>query len=432
MRPFQIILYGIFGALAVGGLIMFATYKIRDEKSDALRAGVTVWGTLDDSAFTTALSTIVETDERWNTVRYEEKDASTFSEELVNSIAEGRGPDLVVLPSDLIVTHATKLRVVPYDSFSVRQFRDTFTVGSEIFLYPNGFYGFPFAIDPLVMYWNRSMFASQKLVYPPRTWEELVTSTVRSITRRTDSNDIKTSTIAFGEYSNVTNAKHILSMLMLQANARMVEYDGTRYTTHLNEAKQTNVASPGDAALRFYTQFANPNAITYTWNRGLKNDRDAFLAEELALYVGFGSEYKSLQDGNANLDFDAALIPQGADENNKKTFGHIYAFAVPQTAKNQPGALEVAQTLSMSQYAKTLADQLGLAPAALNLLAQKSNDPVGEVVYSSGLIAKAWLDPKPSATDGILRAMNEAVTSGRAVTSDALNDAAYQIQGLFR
>jgi ABC-type glycerol-3-phosphate transport system substrate-binding protein len=431
MRPFQIVLFAIFGAFAVGGLIMFAAFRGFDRTEDPITNGVLVWGTLPGVAVQEAITSIATKDQRWARVQYVAQDPRTFSEDLVESIAEGRGPDLILLPNDLLARQQSKLSLLPYTNMPLRDYRDTFIEGAEIFLDQNGFYGFPIVVDPLVMYWNRTMVTSAQLATPPRTWEEMVRDTVPSITKRLDNNDIQTAALAFGEYTNVVNAKPVVLMLMVQAGSRLVERVNQIFSTRLNEGRGGEALAPGDAALRFYTQFSNPATITYSWNRGMRSDRDAFLAEDLALYFGFGSEYSYLRAGNSNLNFDIAEVPQGADTNNRKNYGIIYALTIPKTSKNPLGAYEVAATLSGREAGDLLARALGLAPARRDLIQARSGTPVGDVLYRAALIAQGWLDPNPGVSDTVFKDMIESITSGRAKSSESIEYASYQLQKAF-
>lgn len=431
MRPFQIILIAAFGALALGGLFMFATFRGFDREADALKNGVIIWGTLDRSAFQEVLGELTSGDDRWSNVRYIEQDERTFADVLVNSIAEGTGPDMIVIPQDLLISQASKMQPIAYDAYPLRDFRDSFVDGAEIFAFPAGIYGIPFAVDPLVMYWNRTMHSSAALAYPPRTWEELVAVSVPALTWRTDDNDIQKSTIAFGEYGNVQNGKATLVTLFLQAGSRLVDISNTSFAVDLNASNGKTNIPPADYALRFYTEFSNPSKTTYTWNRALPLDREFFLAENLALYFGFGSEYSGLRDGNSNLSFDVAEVPQSSNSPARQTYGTFYAFSIPKSSKNQVGAYEVARTLALGPSADSLARRLDFAPVRRDLIAAGSGSAIGDVVYRSALIARAWLDPNPVVTNAIFGEMVEGVTSGRQKVSESIENASYKIQRAF-
>src|SRR5690606_11854218 len=92
----------------------------------------------------------------------------------------------------------------------------------------DGLYAVPFAVDPMIMYWNRDILAAGGFAQPPATWESL-TATVEQITLRDATRNILQGTVAFGEYSNVINAKSMLLTLLLQSGSRMVEEGQSRY-----------------------------------------------------------------------------------------------------------------------------------------------------------------------------------------------------------
>ena len=48
---------------------------------------------------------------------------------------------------------------------------------------------FPLSIDPLMMYFNRSILDANAVVYPPVSWEE-VSALIPIITQKDDSNKI--------------------------------------------------------------------------------------------------------------------------------------------------------------------------------------------------------------------------------------------------
>lgn len=427
MRPFQIILIGIFSALAIGGLIFFAAFRGFSNDSDPISRGVVIWGTLGQTAFSSVISSIREDNEVWSAVTYEQKDSRTFVSDLVNAIAEGRGPDLVVIPNDLIISQAAKLTPIPYDSLSERDFRDTYVSGAEIFMFPEGVYALPFAVDPLVMYWNRSLFASSGFTAPPLTWEELVRITIPTLTKRTDENDIERSAVALGQYINIQNAKELMIMLMRQAGSTLSSVRDRGIFYDFNGTAVRDGIAPGDAALRFYTEFSDPTKSTYSWNRSLPLDRNAFLSGDLALYFGFGSEILEIANGNPNLDFDLTEVPQSAGVPLKTGYGTIYGFSLLRSAANPEGGYAVMQTLGNGTNAGAIARQLLLAPAHRSTLASGSTNPFEAVIYRAALVARGWLDPEPTQSDNIIRQMIEDVVAGRANINSAINDASLRL-----
>ena len=89
---------------------------------------------------------------------------STLVSSLVEAIAAGKGPALVLFPASSFVSEQDKLLPISYKSMSRRTFQDTFVEAGEVFLTNEGVYGLPFYIDPYVTYWNRTIFSSMVFV----------------------------------------------------------------------------------------------------------------------------------------------------------------------------------------------------------------------------------------------------------------------------
>ncbi len=431
LRPFQIIILGFFLALAVGGLIFFAVFRGFGSEPNPYGTSVEIWGTFSQVEVMSAIDKIIRDDQDFVVVTYIQKDARAFQNELVNAIAEGRGPDAVILPSNLLVSERAKIYPIPYSTLSARTIRDTYVDGAEIFSLSDGIYGVPFAVDPLVMYWNRDLFSTAGLASAPTTWEAMVGTVVPALVSFAPAPlySITQAAVSFGEYANVTNAPEIMLMLMLQAGSPMIteRQDGV-YNVGFNTIVGQTERLPADAALDFYTQFANPARPNYTWNRSMANDRGLFLAGDLAMYFGFGSEYAGLRAGNPNLNFDAAAVPQGSTVLIKKNFGTVYAFSMLKSSDNIAGTYNALIKLGSAEHVRSILETLGLAPAHRQLIAEGSPDPFRQTIYNMALIARGFLDPNPSSSENIIKTMIEDITSGRSRVGTAVGDA----EGRFR
>ncbi len=434
LRPFQIILLGIFGALAVGGVILFSVFRGFGGEENPYGTSVEIWGTLDGRAFDTVLNALGDEDDNFQVVSYSEKDPRTFRDELINAVAEGRGPDAIVLSHDMLISERAKLYPIPYKTLPLRDIKDRYVDGAEIFSLSDGMYGFPFAVDPLVMYWNRDLFSSAGLATPPATWEQMVSRDVPALAKVTQSPifTVEQAALAFGEYANVQNAPEILLMLLLQAGSQLITESTDGYKVLINQSSGQTARPPATAALDFYTQFANPARAVYTWNRSLATDRSAFLAEDLALYFGFGSEYAGIRAGNPNFNFDATSIPQGSGVSIKKSYGTFYALSILRSSDNFAGTYLALAKISEGERASALAETLGFAPVHRASLALGATDPFRQTMYTMALIARGFLNPSPSASEDIIKTMIEDVTSGRTGISEAAADASDRFNQLLR
>jgi len=421
-RTFQIVLIGIFIFLAFAGIAAFALFRGFGQEENPYGTRVVVWGTLDDAPFVETIDAISQTDSNFQVVSYVEKDPRTFERELINALAEGKGPDLVILPHDMLVGQRGKIWPITYEQYPVRTFQDTYIDGAEIFRMEEGIYALPIAVDPLMLYWNRDILASRGLAQPPRTWEELVAVSVPALVERNDASGITRAAVAFGEYANVRNAKEVLLALFLQAGSNMVVPRGDRLSVELNQGTGQGLP-PADAALRFYTEFSNPTKSVYTWNRSMPDDRSEFLAGDLALYFGFASEYPEIREGNPNLSFDVVELPQSADARLKKGYGTFYGMALMRASANPDGAFRALYALSDQLHTDAYAARLKFGPVHRASYSTVQRDPFLAAVGRASLVARGWLDPDPATSENIFKQLIEDISSGRALISEALSDA---------
>lgn len=435
-RPFEIAVLGGFAALFVIGLIFINIVKPEKEEPTIVVGEVDIWGTVPAAVFTNTLRTLTETDENFRSVTYRYFDPRTFDNELVNAIAEGRGPDLVFMSHTRLVKQLPKLSLLSYENFPLRAFKDTYVDGAELYTLPNGIAGLPVAVDPLVLYWNRDSFSSNGFATSPTTWEKLVNQVVPALVKRDFNREILFSAIALGEYRNVNNAFAILSALMHQGGSQMVttrvSNERTMFSIALNSSI-SNIANPGTNALEFYTSFATANNPLYTWNRSQPQDVDMFASQDLAMYLGKASEYKDIKQRNPNLNFDIAELPQSEFSSVKRTYGDFYAFHLLKTADNPTGALNVMYTVAGTDgsFAKGLAQTADFAPAHRSTIEAGTTDPVDRIRHISALYSRGWYNPAYSESETILREMVESVLSSRLTASRAISDAMVRLQQHF-
>jgi len=325
------------------------------------------------------------------------------------------------LRDDFIYKNRNKLFVLPYKNYSIRSFKDTFIEAGEIFLTEDGVVALPFMIDPLVMYWNRDVFSNNLLSEPPKYWDQF-NGLIEKITKRDANANIIQSTVALGEWRNITNAKEILSMLLLQAGTPITSREDNEVVSELN-SKFGYPIVPSQSAVGFYVQFANPTSPLYTWNRSLPSSFNMFLSGSLATYIGFASEVFSIQQKNSNLNFDVTYVPQIRDSAKRTVFGRMYALAIVKQSKQIGGAFLALNRLTESNAIKELETVTNLPPVRRDLLSSKPEDAFRVLFYNSALISKSWIDPDSVGSENMFRDIIESITSGRERLTDALSRA---------
>jgi ABC-type glycerol-3-phosphate transport system substrate-binding protein len=436
--PFQIVLLAVFGALGVAGVLIFALVVGGGNTTSV--GQVTVWGTFDESRIQAVLRAAAETDDRLTGVTYVRKDSATYESDLVNALASGTGPDLFFLRDDWALYDSAKTIHISPAQMSETQFRNTFLDAALPFLAADGAMAVPLVADPLVMYWNKDIFASANLATPPVYWNDFGTLGPK-LTVQKDSGVITRSAFALGEYQNIANAKGILSTLIMQAGGAVSTRDATGKVQSGLSPQQGGGSQPSLAALRFYTDFADPAKEYYSWNRALPEARTAFAQGIVAVYIGYASEAILIKQANPNLNFSMAPVPQLRDAGTPKNYAHVYALAIPRTAKNPQGGLTVAYIFAAPIVSQGFASVLGMASALRGVVASASDTlggaPAGslqavlasapkstqDLINSQAAIALSWYDPDPLATADIFRAMIEDTVSGAQKAQDALGRA---------
>ncbi len=426
ITPFQVILLVVFGLFVIFAVLIFSgIIPLFNDTPEGIGGEVAVWGTFPASSLSAQLEELNRNANGAWSVAYVQKREDTFDRELVEALASGIGPDAILLSQSFIVRHRDKVFSIPYENLSVRKFLDTFIEEGELYLTSEGILALPFSIDPLTMYWNRDIFTAAGISQIPTMWDEFFTLAL-DITKTDNALNITQSTVALGEFSNIEHAKEVLALLILQAGNPLVTLRGEKLASVLDEATGDGLL-PTESALRFYTEFSNSAKSVYSWNRGLPNSKDMFLAGDLAVYFGFASELTDIQAKSPHLNFDVAVMPQVRGGIAQMTFGNMIGLAVMKQSKNPGTAFHVVSLMSGKDFIKSVSDASILPPVRRDLLANVPTGAAGSVLYSSALLSRGWLDPNPSETEIILGRMVENTTSGRERISEAVARASQSI-----
>ncbi|MEX0924837.1 MAG: extracellular solute-binding protein [Candidatus Paceibacterota bacterium] len=426
LSPFKVAVLIGFGLMLFGGFIALTLFS---GAGGGETVTINLWGTAPQSIVREAIKQSVP-DDTTVRVEYIEKEADTFDTELLEALAAGEGPDLFFLPQDKILKHQGKLWTIPFESYEERRFQDTFASVTEVYLTSQGSIGLPIIVDPMVMYWNRTLFDQHRISAPPQTWDSFNNEPLRSFIDR-DGQQIDQAMIAFGNFSNITNAKDILTTLVMQSGSPLVERQGLdTYRAVMGISQEGQVISSAVAAVNFYTQFADPNKVVYTWNNSLPDSKQMFLNGDLAVYVGFASERNDLMRENPNLDFGVAMLPQSSGRDQQLTGARLEALAIPSQSQKKGVALTAAALLTEGEGARIIAEWSGLPPARRDLLSETQSRSHMDVFHDSAFISRSWFDPEPESSTEVFREMIQSIQSGRLQPAEAIGRANRELQNL--
>ncbi len=422
---FQIIVVIVFIAAAVFGIMVFSgAIPLGSQNNKTGGQGtVVLWGTVSSLK----MAPIIENFNLANPtfgVKYVQKYPETFNQDLLEALASGTGPDMFFMPDNLAVSYKNKIFTIPYTSYPISAFKNNFAGAGEVFMTKKGIIAFPLTIDPLVMYYNRSILDSNSIIYPPKYWDE-IPALVSTLTQKDESNKIIKSAFALGQFSNVNHAKDILSAMFMQTgNPIVAEKDGAFVSVLDGSSGQKYNSS---SVLKFYTDFSDPLGSLYSWNKSLPNSSDAFSSESLAFYFGYASELETMVNKNPNENFLATSMPQIRGSNLKLAGARVMGVAISSFSKNFNTAFTAASLMATGSFSKDLSDTLGVAPARRDLFSQKHTDAYTPTFYSSALFARSWLDPSPLDSENIFRSMVEKVVSNIMSPDDAISEASSKL-----
>jgi len=419
MTKFQIIVLAVFIVAIIGGAIAFATYK--GGQSTTLPA-VTIWGTLPTNTIEKYVQQINLARAQQLQVNYVEVDASNFNATLVNALANGTGPDAVLLPQDLLSRFTNKVVPIPYNVLPQRTFMDTYVGGSELYLGSQGVLAIPLLIDPLVMYWNRDLFTNAGIATYPQYWDQFP-GLVSKLTQKDANSNIQKSFVSLGEFNNIPHAREIFGTLLLQLGNPVTVSASNGLASAIGNSSAFQGEDSTTQVLNFFTEFTDPTSPEYSWNRGLPSADSDFLSGGLAVYFGFASEINQLRNENPNINFDAAALPQVRNGSVKAVYGTIYGLSILKSSSNPTNSYSVIQILTDPSNLPTLVSLTYLPPARLDMIGAGTTDPYLSIFYSEALITKSWADIDPTQSNAILSNMVESVTSGASSVHQAITDA---------
>lgn len=425
MSKFKTGLLIVFILFIFIGLVVFALSK---NKNTIQSANLTVWGTISQSTFESFYASTPLVNNRNLVVSYFEKSEDNFDQEFIEALADGRGPDIVILPENMLFKHEKKLLVIPYKTYSERLFKDSFVEAGEVFLRKDGIISIPFLIDPMVMYWNRDIFRNASITLPPKYWDEFLKLT-EIINKKDNTGNLSQTLVSFGEWKNVYHAKDIFANFMLQLGNPIIDLSNQNKQISLLNIGNEPI-SPAETSINFYTQFSNPTSLNYSWNRSLPVSVKYFLSGNLATYFGFASEISGIRLKNPNLNFDVTFIPQPRQNTQKILLSRVYGMSIVKFSTNVSPAFSVINVLTNNDSIKNISGYTGLPPVRRSLLLDKPGDAYKSVFYDSAIFSKTWADPDKKETDKIFQTLIESITSGRSRIADALSRANTELYNL--
>jgi ABC-type glycerol-3-phosphate transport system substrate-binding protein len=432
LSPFQIALYGFLIVAIVAGVIVFSLQRTSESEN---AFPVTAWGTLSRDVVDTLIEEANKRQKNSLDITYTEYSESEFESVFIEGLASGIGPDIVFMDESLLLKHENKLYEVGYDLYSQREYRSTFIEAGDILLKQNGIVGFPFQVDPLVMYWNRTTLNAAGISTTPEYWDQILQLVPQLV--RTDSDlRIEKAAVAMGEFRNINHAKEILITLIQQAGnpvvARGSRNEEEFFAATLNDSFDYSI-KPAQAALDYFVQFSNPSLNSYSWNRSLPTSKEMFLSGDLAFYIGYASEFPDLRRKNPNLNFDVSILPQSrSSDDNVSTTGSMVFVGMPKNSPNLSAAFNAIVKLVSKENIDELVTLNNLPPVRRDSLVEQNDNAIMQTFFDAALIVRPFIEPNVESSNKIFSDMVESYISGRSNAAQVLLRAQNQLSDLIK
>jgi ABC-type glycerol-3-phosphate transport system substrate-binding protein len=397
----------------------------------------------------------------YNKYRFDE-----YENKLLEAMAEDRGPDVfsihntwvkkyqsrltpsptsVSLPVKYMTGTVKKEEVVEFRTTKMlnandveKQFLDV--VAGDVVHYQNigdaktpnfvkKVYGLPLSVDTLVLYYNRDLLNNAGIITPPATWTEF-SEQVKKITKiDQETGEIILSGAAIGAADNVLRSFDVLSLLMMQNLAPMVDSKGrAAFDKTPNQYPDIKIP-PALGALDFYVQFASPLYEGYSWNSEMPNSLDSFIKGQTAFFFGYSYNKEEIESKAPKMNFKIAPVPQVGDD-QKVNYANYWVETVSNKTEQNEYAWDFIKFITDEKNVEAYLDETN-KPTALRstkLINKQLADPEMEAFADQLLTAKSWYKGyNATAAEEAFKEMINGVLDGTFISEMAIKNAVSKV-----
>lgn len=384
-----------------------------------------------------------------------------YESELLNALAEDRGPDVFMVHNTWIGKYQSKIAPMPLstktavqrvigtvkkETVYVLEDQPTISVRRYKTEYPDAviadtirtvnvstnpdtrdlqqrIIAVPMSVDTLGLYVNKDLLNVAGIATVPATWDAFQTAVPRLVKQDTQGELLQTA-VGLGTGYNVEREPDILTALMMQNGTVMSAEDGSPTFAVIPPAlSQLRDEPPSFQALQFYTDFANPAKSVYTWNAKQPNSLDAFIQGKTAFFLGYSYHLPVIRARAPKLNLGISALPQ-IEGNPVVNVANYWNWTVSKKTKSLDVAWNFLNFMIQPEEAKKYLDAANRPAAQRSLLeAQLEDEDVG-VFASQVLTAKSWYrGTDPQAMEDAFQVMAENVLAGIEEIPTAIRNA---------
>jgi len=422
----QIIIIGILGLVIVFFILVFVGVipGLKDKNSsNKQEVSLVFWGVDKPNL----IQPIIDKYSSLNSnvkVTYRQIDSDSYEKTLIDALATGQGPDVLMFNNNWLLKHYNKIIPSPDSQFSADLASQLFpTVVSQNLVSGGQVYALPLYIDTLALLYNRNVLDTAGIAVLPKTWDEF--QLIVPILKKTNQLNqiVKPAAAIGGSAKSVDNAADLLNEIMAQfagGPQNLITGDGSvRFSDEELDA------------VNFYVGFANPTNPYNTWNDSLAYSLDSFADGSTAMIFNYASVFSKIKSKNPYLDFGVSQMPQLTSEGQPVNYADYWALAVSKQSKNSAWAWHfIVSITSNPEIAELYTENTSLPPALLSLIEKYKNDSKLGVFARQALTARSWLQPDNAEVKKIFSNMIESILNGKATAQNAMKEAENAINKL--
>ncbi|MDO8657697.1 MAG: extracellular solute-binding protein [Candidatus Levybacteria bacterium] len=340
--PFGMLVKGFIGLLIIiliGFLVMRFVFPLFKSKN-AENVTLVYWGLWEDGNVLKPV--IADFQKQYPNIKidYKMQNIKEYRERLSIRSENNNGPDIFRFHNTWLPMISKITLPLPSDVIKKDDFQTLFYPVVQTDLVKDGaIYGIPLEIDTLALFINPEIFQSAGLK-TPTDWLEFQNAAY-ALTTKDETGKIKISGAAMGTFDNITHSPDIISLLLIQNGAKLI---------NLSETSQN-----ASDAIDFYTSFAKGD--NNVWDKELDESIIAFAKGNLAMYIGYSWDlfvidaYK--KQFQSNLTYQIFPVPHLPKSRNL-TIASYWVEGVSSKSKHQKEALLFMKYLAQKETAQKL------------------------------------------------------------------------------
>jgi ABC-type glycerol-3-phosphate transport system substrate-binding protein len=449
----------IFALFLIFSFIITSGFGCKSPSAEVKKASepitLTYWRAYDDAdAFAEIFSAYEALHPNVN-IEYKKFRYEEYEKELIDALAEDRGPDIFSIPSTWINEYKTKITPLPEKtsmvyittkgtikketvqelretkSLTIKELKNNYAdiISSDVVLNEDDsqkIYGLPLYIDTLAMFYNRDLLNSAGIAEVPQYWNKTFQDAIKNLTKQNSKGNITQAGISMGWGENIERSGDVLALLMMQNGAIMTENNTVMFHS-IPQGSDKNY-NPGLEALRFYTDFSNPAKDVYCWNGDMENSLEMFEQGNLAITFGYSYHLPIIKAAAPKLNFSVAKMPQ-IEFSRQINYANYWVETVSTKSKNIDAAWDFIQFETSAENVMSYLKATNKPTALKSLINEQIDDEnIGPFVEQI-LTAKSWYHGKDSraAETAFMEMINLAAKKEKDL-NDIISAAASKVQ----